>query len=306
MRLVVTGATGLIGRSVVERLQQRGDTVIALSRRPQRAAETLGGGVETAAWPDPAAGQPPTEVLSGADAVVNLLGEPVAQRWSRQAKERIHGSRVLGTRNLVAGIRALPEGHRPQVLISQSATGYYGPRGDEELDESAPPGDDFLAEVVKAWEAEALAAAAAGLRVCLTRTGVVLAQQGGALEKMLPPFKAGVGGPVAGGRQYLPWIHLSDVADAILHCLDRTEMEGPVNVTAPSPATNREFSRLLGKVLGRPATLPVPGLALKLLYGEMAQIVLTGQRAVPRELEGHGYEFRQPDLEQALRDVLGS
>jgi uncharacterized protein (TIGR01777 family) len=212
---------------------------------------------------------------------------------------------VLGTRNLVAGLSALPAAERPRALLSQSAVGYYGAHGDEPVDEGAPAGDDFLAHVVADWEAEALAAADLGMRVVTMRTGVVLSPGGGALKKMLPFFKAGVGGPVAGGRQYVPWVHLDDVTGALLFALDTEAVSGPVNLTAPDPATNRELSRALGRVLRRPAIAPVPALALKLLYGEMAMIVTTGQRAIPARLTELGYAFRRPDLEGALREATG-
>lgn len=233
------------------------------------------------------------------------MGEPVAQRWTPAAKRRIRDSRVLSTRMLVAALGQLPEERRPAVLVSQSATGYYGARGSEEMDESASPGSDFLASVVSAWEREA-AAAAPLCRVAVTRTGVVLSPGAGALAKMLPFFRAGVGGPVAGGRQYVPWVHIDDVAAAILHCLDDGDAHGPLNLTAPRPVTNAEFSRALGRALHRPAALPVPGAGLKLLYGEMAMIVTTGQRAVPKRLEQLGFSFRHDEIEPALRDVLGS
>lgn len=300
-RVVVTGATGLIGRAVIGELTARGDTVVALGRDPRRTTQALGSGVAVFGWPD-SSNPPPAEALDGADAVVNLLGEPISQRWTEDAKRRIRDSRVLGTRSIVAAIGAASP--RPRVLVSQSATGYYGPRGDERVDEDAAPGQDFLAGVVGEWEAEALTAAQHGLRVAVTRTGVVLAPSGGALEKMLPPFKAGVGGPIAGGRQYLPWIHISDVVGGILHCLDDEAASGPVNLTAPEPVTNAVFSKALGHALHRPAFAPVPGLALKLLFGEMAVIVLTGQRAIPTRLLGQGYAFRQAELGPALADVL--
>jgi hypothetical protein len=305
VRILVTGATGLIGVKLVEVLRDRGDEVVALSREPERAERSLSAGAQAVAWPDPVAAPPPAQALAGADAVVNLMGEPISQRWSDAVKRRIHDSRVLGTRQLVAGIRQLPEAERPQILVSQSATGYYGPRAEETLDESASPGSDFLAGVVVAWEVEARAAESLGVRVALTRTGVVLTEAGGALGKMLPPFKAGIGGPVAGGRQYISWVHVDDVTGAILHALDDERMRGPVNVTAPAPVTNREFSKALGHVLHRPAVAPVPKLALQLLYGEMAVIVVTGQRVVPQRLQELGYSFRQTDLEPALADVLG-
>lgn len=304
MRVAVTGATGLIGRTVVQALLGRGDEVVVLSRDADRAREALGTRVEPHAWPRPTDEPPPEAALAGADAVLHLLGEPVAQRWSAEAKERIRRSRADGTRLLVQGLLALAPERRPGTLVSQSATGYYGPRGDEPLTEETPAGSDFLAGVVVAWEQEALRAAS-DLRVALTRTGVVLSPEGGALAKMLPFFRLGIGGPVAGGRQYVPWIHLDDVVGALLFALDNADAAGPINLTAPGPVTNAELSRTLGRVLGRPAVLPVPALALKTLYGEMGEIVITGQRAEPARLNQLGYRFDYPDLEPALRDVLG-
>ncbi|MEA2363056.1 MAG: uncharacterized protein QOD71_2201 [Thermoleophilaceae bacterium] len=303
MRVAVTGATGTIGRALVSELRERGDDVTALSRDAERASASLG--IPAEQWAQPTREPPPAAALRGRDAVVHLLGETIAQRWSDDAKREIRDSRVLATRNLVAGLRALPAGERPRVLVSQSAVGVYGARGDERLDESAPPGDDFLAKVVRDWEAEARAAEDLGVRVVLTRTGVVLSESGGALEKMLPFFKLGIGGPVAGGRQYVPWVHLDDVVGAMPFALDTEAASGPLNVTAPEPATNKELSRTLGRVLRRPAFAPVPALAVKTLYGEMAMIVTTGQRAVPARLTELGYAFRRPDLEGALREATG-
>ena len=303
MKVVVSGATGTIGSALVKELAERGDEVTALSRDAGAAREKLG--VDAARWGDPQSEAAPVDALRGADAVVHLLGEPVAQRWSDGARREIRESRVLGTRNLVAALRELPESERPRTLVSQSATGFYGPRGDERVDETAPAAGDFLAEVTEAWEIEARTAEELGLRVAMTRTGVVLSASGGALEKMLPPFRLGVGGPVAGGRQYVPWVHLDDVVGALVFALDTPSASGPLNVTAPEPVTNRELSAALGRVLHRPAVAPVPGLAVKLLYGEMASIVTTGVRAVPRRLLDLGYEFRRPDLEDALRDATG-
>lgn len=305
MKVTVTGATGTLGSELVAALRARGDAVTALSRNPDRAREKLGEDVRALAWQDPKAEAPPAEALAGADGLIHLLGEPVAQRWSDSAKREIRDSRVLSTRNLVAALRDVEPGERPRVLVSQSAIGYYGPRGDEPVPESEPAGEDFLAEVCEEWEATAGAARELGLRVALTRTGVVLAEDGGALEKMLPPFKLGVGGPVAGGDQYVPWIHTDDVVGGLIHCLDSDAADGPVNLTAPEPVTNAELSKALGRVLHRPAIAPVPGLAVKLLYGEMAIIVITGVRAVPVRLQELGYEFRRPDLEDALRAATG-
>jgi uncharacterized protein len=303
MRVAVTGATGVLGQSLIRALLARGDEVVALSRDSGRARQALGDRVDAHAWPNPTDTPPPEAALAGADAVVNLMGEPVAQRWTAEAKDRIRRSRVSGTRSLVQGLLALTADRRPATLVSQSASGYYGPHGDEPLTEDAPAGNDFLAGVVVAWEREALAAAP-DLRVALTRTGVVLSPDGGALAKMLPFFRLGIGGPVAGGRQYVPWVHLDDVVGALLLSLDNTAASGPLNLAAPDPVTNTDLSRTLGRVLGRPAVLPVPALALKLLYGDMAEIVTTGQRLVPARLEQLGYGFRYSELEPALRDVL--
>ncbi len=303
MRVTVTGATGTLGRLVVRALADRGDEVTVLSRDAGRAGEVFGDSATALEWKDPQADHPPAAAIAGADGVIHLIGEPIAQRWSDSTKQELRDSRVLTTRNLVAAIAAADP--RPRVLVSQSATGWYGARGDEAVDESAPAADDFLAQLVVDWEREALAAGEHGVRVVTTRTGVVLSEDGGALEKMLPPFKAGVGGPVAGGRQYMPWVHTDDVVGALLFVLDTDAATGPINVTAPEPVTNKELSKALGRVLHRPAIAPVPTLAVKALYGEMAMIVTTGARVLPARLQALGYEFRRPDLEDALRAATG-
>ena len=224
MKIAVTGATGTIGRQVVRALLDRGDEVAALTRSSERAKEVLGASVDAHEWRDPKSQTAPAQALQDCDGVINLLGEPIAQRWSDEVKREIRDSRVLGTRNLVEGMREA--GVQLRTLVSQSAVGFYGSRGDEEVDESAAPGEGFLADVVKEWEAEAQRAGEElGLRVALCRTGVVLSESGGALEQMLPPFKLGVGGPVAGGGQYVPWVHLDDVVGALLLCLDDERRE---------------------------------------------------------------------------------
>jgi uncharacterized protein len=305
MRVAITGATGTIGQALVRELAQRGDEVTAISRDRAKARERLGPDVEAAAWARPKDEPPPADALAGRDAVVHLAGATIAQRWNEDVKREIRDSRVLSTRTLVDGLASLPDAERPRVLVSQSATGLYGAHGPERLAEDAPAGDDFLARVVSDWESEALRAEDHGVRVTRTRTGVVLSPEGGALEKMLPFFKLGIGGPVAGGRQCVPWVHLDDVIGAMVHCLDTDAAGGPVNVVAPQPATNAELSKALGRVLKRPAFAPVPGFAVKTLYGEMATIVTTGQCAVPARLEELGYRFRRPELEAALRDATG-
>jgi uncharacterized protein len=302
MRVTLTGATGLIGPKLAQVLQRRGDEVTVLTRNPEKARAALAG-VEAVRWAEPTSAPAPAEALSGRDAVVHLAGEPVAQRWSEESKRRIHESREAGTRNLVAGMRAASPS--PGALVCSSAVGYYGKHGDEEVPESTPAGDDFLATVCVAWEREAGAASELGARVVRVRTGIVLDEDGGALEKMLPFFKAGVGGPVAGGKQYMPWIHLDDLVGIYLQAVDDASWSGPVNGSAPTPVTNKAFSKALGKVLHRPAVAPVPALAIKTLYGQMAEIVVEGQRAVPQRTLELGYRFQHSDLESALRSALG-
>ena len=299
MQVTVTGATGVIGRRLVSALKERGDTVTVLSRHPERAGDALG--VRAVAW-DPDAQPAPADALAGADGVVHLAGENIAQRWTSEAKRRIRESRAAGTRNLVAGLRAADP--RPRVLVSASGVDYYGPHGAERVTEADPAGDTFLAEVCVAWEAEARAAEELGLRVVRLRTGPVLDATGGALAKMLPPFKLGAGGPVAGGAQYLAWIHAEDLIGLYLTALDDERWEGAINATAPEPVTNKEFSKALGRALHRPAVAPVPGFALRLLYGDMAEIVTEGINAVPARALELGYAFRHPEVGEALRDAL--
>ncbi|HWF72304.1 MAG TPA: TIGR01777 family oxidoreductase [Solirubrobacteraceae bacterium] len=299
MKVTVTGATGLLGSRLVATLKARGDEVTALSRDPERATARLG--VAAQRW-DLLAEPAPATALAGRDGVIHLAGEQVAQRWSADARERIRSSRVEGTGNLVAGLEGADP--RPRVLVSASASGIYGDRGAEELDEGASPGDDFLAAVCLGWEAAADRASALGMRVAKLRTGIVLDANGGALEKMLPPFRLGVGGPVAGGRQYMSWIHVEDVVGLYLAALDGEEWSGPVNACAPGAVTNADFSHALGRALHRPAVLPVPGLALRAMYGEMAEIVTGGQRMVPARAQALGYRWEHSDLDEALRSAL--
>jgi uncharacterized protein (TIGR01777 family) len=305
LRVTVTGATGLIGRALLGALRDSGAQVTILSRDPSRALAGLSAAgappAEVLGW-DPISEPAPAEALTGRDAVVHLAGENIAQRWTAKAKAAIRESRVAGTRNLVDGLRGA--GPRPRALISGSAIGYYGPHGEEPLDEEAPAGRDFLAQVCAAWEAEAERASELGTRVVRLRTGVVLDRDGGALAKMLTPFRLGVGGPVAGGRQYMSWIHRDDIVGIVMCALQDERWSGPINATAPEPVSNRDFSRALGRTLHRPSLLPLPGAALRLAYGEMSEIITTGARVVPAKPLVLGYEFRHPNLDGALSSAL--
>ncbi|MDI3317929.1 MAG: TIGR01777 family oxidoreductase [Bacillota bacterium] len=319
MRVVITGGTGLIGRALCESLAGDGHEVTVLSRRPDAERKRrLPPGCRLLPWPAlPAAertllpGPRPGEsdgwrrALEEAEAVVHLAGESIAGgRWNQARKERIRGSRVASTRALVEALAAAER--RPGVLVSASAVGYYGPRGDEEVTEESPPGSDFLARVCVAWEREAEVAEGLGLRVVLLRTGLLLAAQGGALPELVRPFRLWVGGPLGTGRQWVPWIHLADEVGLIRWALEEERLRGPLNATAPEPVRQRELARQLGRVLARPSWLPAPAPLLRLALGEMAEaLLLGGQRALPARALALGYRFRFPRLEPALRDLLG-
>jgi uncharacterized protein len=294
--VAVTGASGFIGTSLLESLARDGHALRVLSRRPRAG---LPGSPDSFAW-DPAT-EPPPESLLGANAVIHLAGEPVAQRWTAQAKRRILESRAAGTRNLVRALAKLER--RPAILVSASAIGYYGSRGDEALDETSEPGRGFLPEVCVAWEKEAQAAEALGIRVALVRIGVVLDPRGGALARMLPPFRMGVGGPLGTGNQWMSWIHLADLIGMIRFVAEQ-RLGGAWNATSPMPVTNAEFSRALGQALRRPAILPAPALALKLAFGEMAEVLLGSQRVLPRAAERAGFRFQYPEVRQAMANLL--
>lgn len=301
MKVLVTGATGVIGGAVCAVLRARGDEINYLSRRPEGAGP--GGGARGFRW-DPQSGPPPAGAWEGVEAVIHLAGEPVAgARWTDEQKRRIRDSRVVGTRNLVAGMRGLSS--PPRVLVSASAVGFYGDRGEERLDEASAPGRGYLSEVCQAWEREALEAKQAGTRVALVRIGVVLSPRGGALEKMLLPFSLGLGGRLGSGRQWFPWIHLDDIVGLIVRSLLDPSIEGPVNGVAPGCVTNEEFTRTLAGVLHRPAFFAVPEFGLRLLAGEMAAVVLASQRVSPAAAISAGYSFRFPSLRAALEDVTG-
>lgn len=301
-RILVTGGTGLIGSTLCNALIDRGDSVVGLSRDPARAAKSLPR-VEWHGW-EAVRERPPREAFDGVDAVINLAGEPINQRWNEEVKDMIVRSRIKATQNLVAKIAALDE--RPKTLISGSAIGYYGNRGDELLYEDASPGDDFLAGVVIRWEEAAKAAEEQGLRVAMIRSGHVLDPRGGLLKELLLPFKMGVGGPIAGGKQYMSWIHRHDEIGILLWALDNDGASGPINATAPNPVTNKEFSKALGKQLGRPSFLPTPGFALDLVKGSgVGRAAREGQRVFPKKATDEGYKFKQPELAGALANLLG-
>jgi uncharacterized protein len=302
VRTLITGASGFLGAHVADALLARGDEVAGLSRDPGRA-RSANPTVTLHPW-DPTAERPPGGALEGVDAVVNLIGEPIDQRWTPEAKERIRASRERATKNLVDALSVADP--RPGALISQSAVGYYGDRGDAIVDESTPPGTSFDAAVCVAWEDAARVAEDIGMRVAITRTGLPLDPGGGLLKQLLLPFRLGLGGPIAGGRQYMPWIHVDDWVRLILWLLDGTDRSGTYNATAPNPVTNAELSAALGRALGRPAVMPIPKLAMKLRFGsELGEVVAGGQRAIPRRALDDGFEFAHPELEPALRNLLG-
>jgi uncharacterized protein (TIGR01777 family) len=302
MRVVIAGGSGLLGGLLGDALQREGHDLVVLTRGQARR----NGGTRYVTWtPDGTASGPWTTEIEGASAVVNLAGESIAgHRWTARHKERIRESRVMATRSLVTAI-----GHAaqpPGVLISGSAVGYYGPCGDEVVTESTLAGGDFLASVAVAWEAEALAAEDR-TRVVLIRTGIVLARDGGALPEMLPPFWFGAGGPVGSGRQYWPWIHWRDWVDLARFAIRTPALSGPLNATAPAPVTNRDFARALGRAIRRPAFMPAPAFALRLLLGEMADaLLLSGQRAVPAKAEELGFSFTYGAVDHALQAIFRS
>lgn len=301
MKVLVTGASGLIGSALCDALFARGDDVVGLSRDPGRS-RAANPRVDWRKW-EPTLERPDPAAFEEVEGVVHLLGERIDQRWTDEAKQRIMESRRTGTHNLVGTLESLE--NPPEVLISQSAVGYYGDRGAEEVDESDGPGSSFDSQVVQAWEAAAHELDSSGVRLVIVRTGQVLAEEGGMLKEMLPPFKLGIGGPLAGGDQYLSWILIDDEVGILLWALDNDKVSGTVNSSSPNPATNSDFSKALGRALNRPAVMPVPGLVLDLKFGrEFGQVLRGGQRVIPKRTRELGYEFKHPDLDEALRDVL--
>ncbi|MFP4039286.1 MAG: TIGR01777 family oxidoreductase [Desulfosudaceae bacterium] len=299
MKILMTGSSGFVGGALSTMLLEQGHTVtgLGLGRSP--------GSIEHENFDFiPADTSQPgdwQEAVKKTEAIINLAGANIFKRWNKKYKEIIYDSRVLTTRNLV---EALPD-DRPVVFCSTSAAGYYGHRGDHQLDESSPPGDDFLARVCRDWEKEAFAAEAKGARVVTTRFGVVLDKKGGALAKMLPVYRLGLGGKIGSGRQWFPWIHLTDLVAATRFVLFNENIRGPVNFCAPRPVRNRDFSKSLGAALNRPAVLAVPSLAMKLAAGELGSLVLNSQRSVPTKLLSHDFTFRYPDIDSALAAAVG-
>lgn len=297
MKIVIAGGTGFLGSPLTSSLMADGHDVVVLSRSEQARVPR---GARVVAWDLQRTLAPWASEIDGADAVINLAGEPIAgHRWTAAQKHRIEDSRVLATTRLVTAIAEAASA--PSVLVSGSGIGFYGPCGDEIVTEETGAGHDFLAGVCRRWEAQAVAASSARTRVVCIRTGLVLERDGGALPEMLPPFRFGAGGPLGGGQQYWPWIHREDWVNLVRFSLNTPDVVGPLNATAPNPVRNAEFARELGRALRRPSFMPTPGLALRLLLGEMAgALLLSGQRAVPSKAERLGFTFVYPTLASAL------
>ncbi|MDQ2844745.1 MAG: TIGR01777 family oxidoreductase [Acidobacteriota bacterium] len=297
MTYLITGASGFVGRALAEHLLRRGDSIHYLGRKRSQA---LPKGAIFHSW---APGEvPQLQDIGQVDGVFHLAGEPVAQRWTEEVKKRIYSSRVEGTRNLVNALRQLE--HRPSVFVSASAVGYYGDRGSEALTEAQVPGEDFLAEVCKAWEQEAFRAHDLGMRVVPIRIATVLGRKGGALKQMLPPFRLGIGGRFGNGKQWMSWIHLVDLVRLLLFAADSTTLEEPLNGSSPQPVTNTQFTKALADALHRPALIPVPKFAMKVLLGEMADFLFKSQRVIPQAAERAGFAFQYSSIEEALQSLV--
>jgi uncharacterized protein (TIGR01777 family) len=309
MRVVIAGGTGFLGRALARSLAADGHDVVVLTRRPEHRQSAIDSGATSGTarmieWTPNGKSGPWASAIDGADAVVNLAGESIAgKRWTAEQERRILDSRVQATRSLAVAIQA--SGNPPPVFVSGSAVGYYGPLGDDIATEDTPPGSDFLARVCVTWEEEARRAATPRTRVTCIRTGLVLAKDGGALPPMLTPFRFGAGGPAGSGRQYWSWIHRHDWVDLVRWAMRALDAGGAVNATAPNPVTNAEFARALGRAMHRPALIPAPAFALRLLLGEMAvPLVLSGQRAVPRRAERGGFTFTYRTVDDALQAIF--
>jgi uncharacterized protein (TIGR01777 family) len=301
MKVLVTGASGRIGKALCDELLARGDEVVGLTRDPEKARGAQAQ-ITWHAW-EPTLERPAEAAFDGVDGVVNLVGEKINQRWTDEAKVKIMDSRKVATHNLAGAIESLAT--KPKAMVSQSAVGYYGNRGDEPLDESSAPGEDFGAQVCIEWEKAAHEVEAAGVRLAIVRTGQVMETGGGILGELLLPFKLGLGGPLAGGNQWLPWIHLSDEVGILTWALDTGRVSGVVNGTAPNPVTNKEWSKALGRALHRPAVLPIPGLAVEVKFGrEFGKVAQGGQKVLPKRTEELGYAFKYPEIDAALRNLV--
>lgn len=303
MKVIIAGGSGFIGTHLIDRLTTEGHSVILFTRNPARVGSITDRKVETAAWDGRSAGEW-IRHLEGADGIVNLSGESIgAGRWSEQRKNRIMGSRVDAARAMVLAIGKTK--NRPKVLVNASGAGYYGHVPEGDVTEDHPAGNDFLADTCKRWELAASEATNYGVRVVMIRTGFVIANDAPAFKKMLLPFKLFAGGPYGSGKQWFPWVHVDDIVGAYVFALQSSALSGPVNVAAPDPRTVRDFTRLIGRVMGRPAWAPAPAFVLRIVLGEMADLLLKGQKMVPKKLTGAGYSFRFPSAEAALRHVLG-
>ncbi len=297
MKVAISGVSGLVGTALRANLTAAGHDVLALSRRASLPPLT------TITW-DIENGRFDASLLEGVDVIVHLAGEPVAQRWNEKTQKAIRHSRVRGTKLLVEGFKSLKL--KPKLLLSASAVGFYGDGEDRELDETSPRGEGFLPEVCQEWEAAALDAMGLGMRAVCLRTGIVLSTKGGALAKMLLPFRLGLGGRLSTGRQWMPWIHIDDLVGAMRFIMEKEDLMGVVNGTTPNPVTNADFTKGLGRVLRRPTLFPAPEFGLKLLFGDMAQILLEGQKVKPQKLLAAGFAFRHPELEEALSDIIAT
>ena len=301
MKVVVTGATGFVGQVIVKKLLASGHEVVVLTRNIAKGAILLGNDCKYFQWND-SNSLPPLEALEGSDGVINLMGETISKRWDDQQKKKIYHSRIDSTRRLVEAIEKLNK--KPKVFVSTSAVGVYGNRDSEEITETSSVANDFLANVCKDWENEANKAKNHGMRVVIVRVGVVLGKGSAALSKMLPVFKLGAGGPVGSGKQYMSWIHVEDLASIFVEALNDNTYQGVYNGTSPNPATNKDFGHTLGKVLHRPAFAPAPAFMMKLMFGEMSQILLEGQKVLPKKLREKNFRFRYPTLEMALTESI--
>lgn len=297
MKIFITGGTGFVGMHLSERLLREGHEVTVLTRGAGRRVALSGLSYIEG---DPTVRGKWQQAVAGHEAVVNLAGTSIFGRWTPDYKEEIRLSRILTTSHIVESI---PEGSKT-VLLSTSAVGYYGFHGDEELDESAPPGDDFLARVAVDWEREALKAEEKGTRVVLMRFGIVLGRSGGALQQIMRPFRWFLGGPIGSGKQWFSWIHVDDLVSAICFLMGRGDATGPYNLTSPNPVRNKDFACALGKAMGRPSILPAPGFMIRLILGEFGSIILQGQRVLPKRLSEAGFQFKYPDVENALKNLL--